>query len=113
MNHDNLALSEIWLFYLINHTPTVIPVFCVEFSNRISQTTFFYIKLEQIIDILAVECNQISWKLMSSHYLSIKSGCFETRKSSVKQISGQSEEPSELFQNIESRIRTNTCSQIP
>ena len=42
MNHDNLALSEIWLFYLINHTPTVIPVFCVEFSNRISQTTFLY-----------------------------------------------------------------------
>ena len=56
-------------------------IICVKIKNQL---------FEQIIDILAVECNQISWKLMSSDYLSIKSGSFDRQKSSIKQISGQS-----------------------
>ena len=35
-------------------------IICVKIKNQL---------LEQMIDILAVDFNQISWKLMSSHYI--------------------------------------------
>ena len=35
-------------------------IICVKIKNQL---------FEQMIDILAVDCNQISWKLMSSHYI--------------------------------------------